>query len=383
MKITNRKKNMKRSVEFIEDDEDSRKKQKIYLIDEEHSQSPIIDISMDEERVPSSPIIDISTEEERVQSPIIGSDDDDGVKPIVERSSLYDLNFAVSSNIGSRKYQEDTFITIPITQFWDSNGRQRTGSLFVIFDGHGGPQVSDFLKDEFAYYFKDIPLTDKNIKRAFLELDQQFDEAKNVGSTCVAVFILEKDMDELEVICANSGDSRAILTSRNWYSNLSFDHKPKDLKERKRIENHGNIVCERGRINSKLIVSRAFGDYQYKDTKNGKFTTKETSVIVRPQIIRKPVLLTERMVDHYIVLGSDGMWDVMSCLDVWKFMATTREKTFKKVEIGNTSSFGDEEQLLKCAEHLIYKSMSKYKSEDNCTVIIVKIAKSKNGIYRF
>ncbi len=140
----------------------------------------------------------------------------------IEKIPLYNLKFCVSSNIGKRLYQQDTYITIPITEFLDSNGKKRKGSLFVIFDGHGGSQVSDFLRDEFAEYFENTPLTDNNIKEIFMEIDQQFDDAKNVGSTCVAVFILETGLNQLEVICANSGDSRAVMLANSWYFNISF-----------------------------------------------------------------------------------------------------------------------------------------------------------------
>ncbi len=146
----------------------------------------------------------------------------------------------------------------------------------------------------------------------------------------------------------------------------------------KRIENHGNYVCPQGRINSKLIVSRSFGDYQFKNTFDGKFKRQKTSVIVKPDVIRKPILLLDSMVDHCIILASDGIWDVITHDYLWYFMRTPREKPFKKLEQGNTSSGGDDNDLLGFADHLIYKS-SKLGSKDNCTMIIVKISKNENG----
>ena len=44
---------------------------------------------------------------------------------------------------------------------------------------------------------------------------------------------------------------------------MSNDHKPDDPSEQKRIEGSGNFV-EQGRINGRLALSRALGDFEFK-----------------------------------------------------------------------------------------------------------------------
>jgi serine/threonine protein phosphatase PrpC len=50
---------------------------------------------------------------------------------------------------------------------------------------------------------------------------------------------------------------------------LSKDHKPNDIEERKRIQAAGGFV-ENNRINGTLALSRALGDFEYKSNKLGK-----------------------------------------------------------------------------------------------------------------
>ena len=80
---------------------------------------------------------------------------------------------------------------------------------------------------------------------------------------------------------------------------LSIDHKPNSKEERQRIENAGGVVVWAGtwRVGGVLAVSRAFGDRPLK-----RF------VIPTPDI--KQEQLTSD--DEFIILASDGLWDVVS-----------------------------------------------------------------------
>lgn len=70
-----------------------------------------------------------------------------------------------------------------------------------------------------------------------------------------------------EIYCANSGDSRAILVSKaGMVFELSHDHKPEVDTEIKRIKAAGGFV-EDNRVQGVIAVSRAIGDWEYKNTK--------------------------------------------------------------------------------------------------------------------
>jgi len=72
---------------------------------------------------------------------------------------------------------------------------------------------------------------------------------------------------ENTIYCANAGDSRCIISNNGKAEELSKDHKPKNEKEKERIEKAGGYVHE-GRINGNLSVSRAIGDFEYKNNAN-------------------------------------------------------------------------------------------------------------------
>merc|ERR1719203_773643 len=106
-------------------------------------------------------------------------------------------------------------------------------------------------------------------------LEVQAAEAPPMGPTgaadsvgCTAVCVL---LSETEVLCANAGDSRALLCRAGKAVELSHDHKPNDEPERKRIEAAGGRVEEipvgtrmHYRINGNLNLSRAIGDLGFK-----------------------------------------------------------------------------------------------------------------------
>ena len=63
-------------------------------------------------------------------------------------------------------------------------------------------------------------------------------------------------------------DSRSILVKKgNAVVELSKDHKPGNPEEEGRINAAGHFVSD-DRVDGNLALSRAFGDFQYKDQKN-------------------------------------------------------------------------------------------------------------------
>lgn len=84
---------------------------------------------------------------------------------------------------------------------------------------------------------------------------------------------------------------------------LSNDHKPDLPGEKQRIMNAGGFVND-GRVNANLNLSRAFGDYEYKNNK--KKSREEQMIIVDPEIQVHHANGTER----WILIGCDGVWEM-------------------------------------------------------------------------
>ncbi|CAL4064326.1 unnamed protein product, partial [Meganyctiphanes norvegica] len=150
----------------------------------------------------------------------------------------------------------------------------------------------------------------KNINYARLLKDQMLSIDKQVVENCkgntdmsgttAVIAILDGEL----LIIGNVGDSRAVMGDQKGSTiPLSFDHKPNQLKERRRIKEAGGFITFTGvwRVAGILATSRALGDYPLKEPR--KLVTAE------------PDVLTFSLKDHkahFVILATDGLWDVVS-----------------------------------------------------------------------
>jgi len=154
------------------------------------------------------------------------------------------------------------------------------------------------------------------------------------GTTAVTVLVHEEKDGDIEnhhhqqqltkrkhIISVNIGDSRAVLSRDGIAVDLTTDHKPNDPNEKFRIEQLGGEVEWCGmedectgeplldtgvfRINGNLAVSRSIGD-----------RSEHPFVSSEPEI-RVISVLKE---DEFVVLGSDGLFDVMTSQEVVSFV---------------------------------------------------------------
>ena len=223
--------------------------------------------------------------------------------------------------IGPRKHMEDEYHI------------SKDGTFFAIYDGHGGDQVSKYLKDQFYNIYKKIidgqqpflGLTSfgKDYKDALLKTFQEIqkeifneNDLDHVGSTCVGVLLTGSSIWSFNV-----GDSRAVLCRDGKAIDLTLDHKPNDAKEKQRIlqlggyvswdgylDEHGRPVPGHGcyRVNGNLAMSRAVGD---------KYETPYVHGI--PDIKEFERKYTQ---DKFIIIASDGLWDVMTSQEAVDFV---------------------------------------------------------------
>ncbi|XP_067214499.1 protein phosphatase 1L isoform X2 [Linepithema humile] len=121
----------------------------------------------------------------------------------------------------------------------------------------------------------------------------------DVAGTTALIALLEDN----KLIVANVGDSRGVMCDGKGNAiPLSFDHKPQQEREKKRITKAGGMVTFNGvwRVAGILATSRALGDYPLKDKK---------------LVIADPDILTFDLNDHnpmFIILASDGLWDTFT-----------------------------------------------------------------------
>lgn len=210
-------------------------------------------------------------------------------------------------------------------------------SFFAVFDGHAGANVSACCAEKLLESIissedfrssteeNQVPSED-NVKRAiksgFLALDQRMRMMPEVqsgedksGSTAVCVLSSPKHL-----FFGNCGDSRAVLFRDGQVYFSTQDHKPANPAEKERIQNAGGSVMIQ-RVNGSLAVSRALGDFEYKNVE-GRGPCEQ---LVSPE---PEICVVERdEKDEFVVLACDGIWDVMSNIDLCDFVKSRMQLT--------------------------------------------------------
>lgn len=214
------------------------------------------------------------------------------------------------------------------------NEQLKDWSFFAVFDGHAGEAVSkycaenlldrilqseDFMKsiamgDEFSE--EQIALAKSGIKSGFLKLDKEMKELPELvekkdksGSTAVCCLVSPKHFYFI-----NCGDSRAVHSRAGKVFFATSDHKPFNVAEKERIQNAGGSVMLQ-RVNGSLAVSRALGDYEYKQ--NEDKTDCEQLVSPEPEI---NVIERDDTTDEFIIVACDGIFDVINNEDLCTYV---------------------------------------------------------------
>lgn len=205
-------------------------------------------------------------------------------------------------------------------------------ALFGIFDGHGGHQVSTLAVERLPGMIAKGLVQSETPREALALSFQEFDRDiqigagyqnfLRVGSTGVVVLVLQEG-ERLQLVCANTGDSRAVLCRRQRAVDLSIDQKPENPAERSRIVAAGGRVEVHGpcwRIDAGLNLSRAFGDFLYKSNRN--LASDQQKVICHPEFEEETV----ESGDEFLVLASDGVFEVFSSQQLVTELRAARKK---------------------------------------------------------
>ena len=227
---------------------------------------------------------------------------------------------------GFTKVNQDSFLVL------QNEYNLKDFNVFSVMDGHGvnGHLVSRFTTKYFTNFFKKNKKMNasnssedqlfyrlkKNeydvLKRVFRHAERDLEKGGDIdanfsGTTCVMVFQVGD-----RIICANVGDSRAIIVKGDKAIPLSIDQKPDDPEESKRIkENGGEIsqyeedgeksgpfrVWKKGEAYPGIAMSRSIGD----------FIASKLGVIPEPKFIEEKIDKDTK----FIVVASDGVWEFL------------------------------------------------------------------------
>ncbi len=258
-----------------------------------------------------------------------GQKDNPKIPKVPELVKLYSYNTKAGKNEeGKTKTNQDSYlINFKINNIDNFH-------MFGILDGHGA--IGHFASRTSTNFIKNYINNDKILKKlkntdeiykqlkadkysyiislfrkAELELLLAEKDFSFSGTTCVIVFLVGK-----KIICANAGDSRAIMISKTqeFYTvkALSRDHKPDLELERKRIESKGGSIGRyiiegeevgpvrvwvKGEGYPGLAMSRSIGD----------LVASQVGVIPDPEILEYDIEDDSK----FLVLATDGIWDYL------------------------------------------------------------------------
>ena len=305
-----------------------------------------------------------------------------------------------------RNYNEDR-VSIIINMAKPKNYSKKywpKTSFFGIYDGHGGSQCSEFLRDS----LHKLILNDDNypenvelaIKNGFKNAEKNFfknfaldpKDENNIldrsGSCAVVILFVDN-----KIYVANVGDSRALL-SENLGKNfveITEDHKPNNSREKDRIiKNGGQVYQSQTVINGveteslngqilfgpfrvlpgRLSVSRTIGDIE---AKIERFGGNPNVIICEPDIFTYD--LNKDNIDFFI-MGCDGIFDQMSNEEIidCAWMVLNNKNNKEDIKKDNNDNYDDENEENE-SENIDY-NFENYNVHEKCGIIVDFIIKS-------
>lgn len=279
--------------------------------------------------------------------------------------TTYADKFGVSSMQGSRRYMEDSYISVIGSDSLDKHAYE----IHAVYDGHGGSDAAEIAAAKLHGYIheninlKNYPDESKihefivdGLCKAFLQTDRDITYTHQ-GTTAAVAFIKHN-----RLFFANVGASRGVLCADGKAFSTSADHTIDNTNEGERIDptyqntkvkkmENGlwyvrcdcNEECERF-----LRPTRALGGHGFKPL-----------VMPVPEIKYKDLKPT----DTFMIIASDGLWDK---LDNQEAVDLVKEDLNK--ENPTPKDFGIAAKLLRDAAYI-------KGSNDNITVMIIGLKK--------
>ncbi|KAI3929805.1 hypothetical protein MKX01_025973 [Papaver californicum] len=264
------------------------------------------------------------------------------------------------SDIGGRQHMEDTSVCVSdLAQKFGCNSfdGEESISFFGVFDGHGGRDAAHFVRDNLPRLIVEdsyFPLElEKVVTRSFKETDARFartctlQSALSSGTTALTAMIFGRSL-----LVANVGDCRAVLSRLGVAVEMSKDHRPCCVKEKKRIESLGGYIDD-GYLNGQLGLTRALGDWHIEGLKLKETDQEEQIGPLRAEPELKLITLTKD--DEFLVIASDGVWDVFTSQNAIHF-ARRRLQEHNDVKL--------------CCKEMVEEAI-KRGAMDNLTVLMV------------
>ncbi|XP_005986880.1 protein phosphatase, Mg2+/Mn2+ dependent, 1Da isoform X2 [Latimeria chalumnae] len=286
-----------------------------------------------------------------------------------------------------------------------SKAPKRSMAFFAVYDGHGGREAAQFaktslwdlIKKQKGFLSGDPGEVCTAIRKGFVachhamwkelpEWPKTITGLPSTSGTTASVVIIRGD----KMYVAHVGDSGVVvgvqddpLDSFVKAVEVTQDHKPELPKEKERIEGLGGSVINKSGVNRVvwkrprlthngpirrstvidqipfLAVARALGDLWSYDFYSGEF-------IVSPDPDTSVHTITPRK-HKYIILGSDGLWNMIPSQDAISMCQDNEEQKYIMGEHGQS-----------CAKLLVNRALARWRQRmlraDNTSAIVICIS---------
>lgn len=283
--------------------------------------------------------------------------------------------------------------------------RRSSVAFFAVCDGHGGREAAQFAREHlWGFIKKQKGFTSSEpakvcaaIRKGFLachlamwkklaEWPKTMTGLPSTSGTTASVVIIRG----MKMYVAHVGDSGVVLGIQDDPKDdfvraveVTQDHKPELPKERERIEGLGGSVVNKSGVNRVvwkrprlthngpvrrstvidqipfLAVARALGDLWSYDFFSGEFV-----VSPEPDI---SVHTLDPQKHKYIILGSDGLWNMIPPQDAISMCQDQEEKKYLMGEHGQS-----------CAKMLVHRALGRWRQRmlraDNTSAIVICIS---------
>ncbi|XP_016852446.2 protein phosphatase 1D isoform X1 [Anolis carolinensis] len=321
------------------------------------------------------------------------------------------LAVSLFSDQGGRKYMEDvTHILVePEKEAEAEAAKARSVAFFAVCDGHGGREAALFAREHLWAFIKkqkgfrsaEPRAVCAALRKGFLachramwkqlpEWPKTMSGLPSTSGTTASVVIIRGS----KMYVAHVGDSGVVLGVQDDPKDdfvraveVTQDHKPELPKERQRIEGLGGSVINKSGVNRVvwkrpclthngpvrrstvmdqipfLAVARALGDLWSYDFYSGEF-------IVSPEPDTSVHTLDPQK-HKYIILGSDGLWNMISPQEAISMCQDHEEKKY---------FMGEHQQSL--AKMLVNRALGRWRQRmlraDNTSAIVISISSGRS-----
>lgn len=294
-----------------------------------------------------------------------------------------DLDWGASADVGPRDSMEDSYQVM-----------KGSDHLFAsVYDGHGGSGSSAYLRLNFYKFINTVLGKNRKLFNEGKAGDVSADIEKMMsdtfsivdsalidhiaglgdpecwsGSTATVCLICSSLL-----VCANVGDSKAVLCRRGKPIDLSAEHRPTTATtcgrgEIKRVNTAGGWVSQ-SRVCGILAVTRAFGDYEFKggryelleELQKGNDRQSIVATMESPPVISTPHCFTvnRSTEDEFVILATDGLWDTMN---------SAQAVTFVRAELKKNPAL----TMQDVSNALVARAL-RCRTQDNVACVVVKL----------